>query len=65
VGLEREKKKFTFSGLDDIFPNSWSLDDQQILCTRQTANGDYLELVPVGSGEPTRFLTSKGNESNG
>jgi len=65
TGLEREKKRFTFSGLDDIFPNSWSLDDRQILCTRQTANGDYLELVPVGSGEPTRFLTSKGNESNG
>jgi eukaryotic-like serine/threonine-protein kinase len=63
-GLEREKKRLTFTGLDDLFPNSWSFDDQQILCTRQTANGNYLELVPVGSGEPTRFLTSKGNESN-
>jgi eukaryotic-like serine/threonine-protein kinase len=67
TGLEREKLRYAVppSTMDDIFPNSWSLDDQQILCTRQTASGDYLELLPVSGGEPTRFLTSKGSESNG
>jgi hypothetical protein len=40
-GLEREREIFTIphSGMDDILPNSWSLDDQQILCTRQTVSG--------------------------
>jgi eukaryotic-like serine/threonine-protein kinase len=67
TGLERERKRYATpkSRMDDIIPNSWSLDDQQILCTRQTPSGDYLELLPVAGGEPTRFLTSKGNETNG
>ena len=65
-GLEREREKFTMSpDMGDIFPNSWSLDDQQILCTHETATGYYLEIMPVAGGEPTRFLTSKGSESNG
>jgi Tol biopolymer transport system component len=51
--------------MDDVIPNSWSLDDQQILFTRQTASGSHLELLPVAGGEPTRFLTSKGSERNG
>ena len=67
TGLEREKKRFTVppSAMDDILPNSWSLDDRQILCTRHTASGNHLELLPVAGGEPTRFLTSKGSETNG
>jgi eukaryotic-like serine/threonine-protein kinase len=65
TGLERENSRFTSTGLDDLFPNSWSLDDQQILCTHQTLTGYYLELFPVAGGEPTRFLTSKGSETNG
>jgi len=28
-------------------------------------SGEYLELLPVAGGEPTRFLTSKGSEANG
>ena len=65
-GLEREREKFTMSpDMGDIFPNSWSLDDQQILCTHETATGYYLEIMPVAGGEPTRLLTSKGSESNG
>jgi Tol biopolymer transport system component len=66
-GLEREREIFTIphSGMDDILPNSWSLDDQQILCTRQTVSGDHLELLPVAGGEPTRFLNSAGSETNG
>jgi Tol biopolymer transport system component len=67
TGLEREKKRFTVpnQAMDDIVPNSWSLDDQQILCTRQSPSGDYLELLPVAGGDPTRFLTSQGSETNG
>src|SRR5664279_2090168 len=44
TGLERERKRFTIppSTMDDIIPNSWSLDDRQILFTRQGASGDCL-----------------------
>ncbi len=67
TGLEREKKRYTTpkSAMDDILANSWSLDDRQILCTRQTSLGDHLELLPADSGEPTRFLTTTGNTNNG
>jgi Tol biopolymer transport system component len=67
TGLEREKKRFTTpkSAMDDFIANSWSLDDRQILCTRQGATGDHLELLPVAGGEPTRFLSSRGNANNG
>jgi serine/threonine protein kinase/Tol biopolymer transport system component len=66
-GLEREKETYATSphSTDDMIPNSWSLDGQQILCTRQTATGTYLDLVHVAGGEPTRFLTGKGSETNG
>jgi len=67
TGLEREKKRYTApkSGMDDFLPNSWSLDNRQILCTRQTASGEHLELLPAAGGEPTRFLASTGNTNNG
>jgi eukaryotic-like serine/threonine-protein kinase len=67
TSLEQERKRFTIpvSSMDDVIPNSWSLDDQQILFTRQGASGEYLELLPVAGGDPTRFLTSKGSETNG
>ena len=66
-GLERERARFTMppSTLDDIIPNSWSLDGKQILFTRQGSSGKHLELLPVAGGEPTRLLNGKGNESNG
>ena len=67
TGLERERKRFTMppSSMDDLVPNSWSLDDRQILFTRQGASGEHLELLPVAGGEPTRLLTGKGSETNG
>ncbi len=67
TGLEPERKRLTLppSTMDDFLPNSWSLDDKQILCTRQTNMGEYLELLPVAGGEPTRFLSGKGSEANG
>ncbi len=66
-GLERERKIFTIppSSMDDLIPNSWSVDDKQILFTCQTASGAHLELLPVAGGEPTRLLTSQGSETNG
>ncbi len=63
-GLEREAKRFTVPR-DDLIPNSWSLDDREILFTRQGASGEHLELLPVAGGEPTRFLTGKASEANG
>jgi len=65
TGLEREKMQFRAPASDDTVPNSWSLDDRQILCTHQNPSGYYLELIPVSGGEPTRFLSSKGSETNG
>jgi eukaryotic-like serine/threonine-protein kinase len=67
TGLEREKKRYTLppTSMDDIIPNSWTLDNQQILFTHQITSGEYLELIPVAGGEPTRLLTSKGSETNG
>lgn len=67
TGLERERKRFTMSHgtMDDLVPNSWSLDDREILFTRQGTSGEHLELLPVAGGEPTRFLTGKASETNG
>ena len=67
TGLERERKRFAVPPAirDDLIPNSWSLDDQQILFTRQGASGEHLELLPVAGGGPTRFLTGKASETNG
>jgi eukaryotic-like serine/threonine-protein kinase len=67
TGLERERKRYMLpkATMDDMVPNSWSLDDREILCTHQTAQGVYLELLPAAEGPATRFLTSKGSETNG
>jgi eukaryotic-like serine/threonine-protein kinase len=66
-GLQRERKRFALQSLvtDDFLPNSWTVDDQQILCTRQNAAGDHLELLPVAGGEPTRFVAGNGSQTNG
>jgi Tol biopolymer transport system component len=66
TGLERERARFTIpiSVMVDLVPNSWSLDDKQLLFTSQTSLGSHLELLPVAGGEPTRFLASQGTETN-
>jgi eukaryotic-like serine/threonine-protein kinase len=67
TGLESEKKIFSVqrSSMDDIVPNSWSVDDKQILCTRMSAGGDHLVVLPVSGGELIPFPASKGREANG
>ena len=67
TGLEHERSLLSLpvSSSDDIIPNSWSLDDRQLLCTRTTSTEDHLELLPVAGGSPTRFLASRGSEMNG
>jgi serine/threonine protein kinase/Tol biopolymer transport system component len=66
-GLERERRGYNIpkTSMDDLVPNSWSLDDRQILFTRQGASGEHLELVSVAGGGPKRFLPNGGSESNG
>jgi Tol biopolymer transport system component len=64
-GLQAEKLLRQVVGAEDILPNSWSADDQQVLCTHQSDSGNYLELVPAASGPAVPFLHSKGNVVNG
>ncbi len=66
-GLEREKERYTIpsTSMDDIEPNSWSADNRQLLCMRQTPSGEHLELLSEAGGEPTRFMNGKGSERTG
>ncbi|HWH58685.1 MAG TPA: protein kinase [Terriglobales bacterium] len=64
-GLERGKAILEFAGNDDVIPNSWSADDRQILCTRQTSNGAHLEVSSVGEEKSRVFQPSNGNQVNG
>jgi Tol biopolymer transport system component len=64
-GLEREKPIYQLAASDDIIPNSWTPDNQRILCTHQSVPGNHLELVPAGGGRPIPFLASTGNQNNG
>jgi len=51
---------------DDLAPNSWSLDNKELLCTLQPAEGgSQLVLLSASGGKMTRFLTTKTSESNG
>ena len=64
-GLEPEKSVLAGSIADDIFPNAWSPDDRQILCTYQTPDGSHLVLVNVSDGKAVPLTTAKGNQANG
>ena len=69
----REKEKTLFAPKDvlgEIFANSWTLDDKQILCTMVPAGvnavrGSDLVLVPASGGEPVPFLLTKDSVSSG
>lgn len=64
-GLERKKSLYVSPPDRDVNANSWSPDDQQILCTVQTATGSRLEMIPAAGGAAVPFLSSKSNETNG
>jgi Tol biopolymer transport system component len=72
-GLEPAKSIFQAGAVeggaqitDDIVPNSWSLDDKEILCTLQpSAGGSDLVLIPASGGKMAPFLATKDNETNG
>jgi eukaryotic-like serine/threonine-protein kinase len=65
-GREAARHVYATHPQDDILPNSWTLDDKNVLCTYQpAAGGSNLVLVDVASGKETPFLTGKANETNG
>jgi serine/threonine protein kinase/Tol biopolymer transport system component len=68
-GLQPAKSIFVFEGThgtDDIAPNSWSLDDKELLCTLQpAAGGSQLVLIPTSGGKMAPFLAAKFDETNG
>ncbi|MFZ3257784.1 MAG: protein kinase [Candidatus Acidiferrales bacterium] len=63
-GLQSAKVIFEMLGIDDIIPNSWSRDDQEILCTLQpAAGGSQLVLLPRAGGKLAPFLPTKTENS--
>jgi len=64
-GMGTERLLRHYIGSDDIIPNSWSPDNQQILCTHTTPTGDFLELQTVSGGDPVRFHKGPGSEMTG
>ena len=65
-GLERERLLIEAQPKEDIVPNSWSLDDRQILCTSQSVSRWYLKLGSTAGGKTlTPLLTSRSNDTNG
>jgi len=51
---------------DDLVPNSWLLDDKQLLCSSQPGvGGTHLALLPIPGGKLIPFLTTKSNQTNG
>ena len=70
-GLERPKPAFISSHMDDILPDSWSRDDQQMLCTlyagtvpERTMRGPDLMLVSLGDGSARPFIATSASETN-
>jgi eukaryotic-like serine/threonine-protein kinase len=64
-GLEANRQLFKLDPSDDIFPNSWSPDDQHILCTLEGDSGYHLELVSAVGETSAAFENGPGNQVNG
>lgn len=64
-GLEREHVVAKIAGADDIIPNSWSPNDQQIMVTHQTPSGYHLELIAPSGKSVVPLQTGTGSQSNG
>jgi eukaryotic-like serine/threonine-protein kinase len=71
-GLEPDKTLFSKdvgTGID-VLPNSWTPDDQQIVCTvflpdRSSDRATGLFLIPAAGGEPKPFLETRGSDRSG
>lgn len=64
-GLEQTRIIFPMQGTDDVFPNSWSPGDTQILVTYESPSGYSLRLVARGGGKSAAFQPGPGNQMNG
>jgi Tol biopolymer transport system component len=66
TGLEPPREVANLPAQDDMVPNSWTPDDQQILCSYQSsAGGSHLVLVDVSDGKIKPFIATKASETNG
>jgi eukaryotic-like serine/threonine-protein kinase len=73
TGREKQRVAFALQNeFGDIYPNSWTVDDQQILCAITLIGRDgvaqptRLVLVPSSGGKPVPLgLDTKGDVSNG
>ena len=64
--LRSDMKNLAASEDNDLIPNSWSVDDKELLCSLQTSTrSSELVLVTIASGESKRFLSGETSESNG
>jgi len=64
-GLQPAKSLFEVTQ-DDIVPNSWSIDNKEILCTYHPATGGSdLVLIPASGGKIVPFLATKAEETSG
>jgi hypothetical protein len=65
-GLEREKLLTPAPGTDDLVPNSFTADSQEILFTYMNPSGSQLLVVPVSGGKTTPLLPGgKGSQMDG
>jgi Tol biopolymer transport system component len=69
-GLERERTVLSIDISQDILANSWTLDDQQILCTAWLSNSSSgratgLFLVPARGGQLKPFIETRGSDRTG
>ncbi len=65
-GLEPERTIFQLGHVaGDIYPNAWTLDQKQILCTHEGAENTELVLVPALGGPMTPFLATSASATNG
>jgi len=69
-GLERERTVLSIDISQDILANSWTLDNQQILCTAWLGNSPSgratgLFLVPARGGQLKPFIETRGSDRTG
>jgi eukaryotic-like serine/threonine-protein kinase len=72
TGREKDETLFTpKNDLGEIFANSWTPDNKQILCTMvrpagaNAAQGSDLVLIPASGGAPAPFLVTTNSASSG